>query len=131
MTDKNPQSTSKTNQLNFEIIKDTEAFWHNNEKWVIYKGNAMPLSEAPICVQDTIALIFLRDKKNRDYLKKIGYTSFAKAYDRWYQCVFRGLSKDSSFRNAKLKPEMFTWSCDDHKCNDRGKLCRLADIKKK
>lgn len=129
MTDKNPQSTIK--RLNLDIIKDTEPFWHNNEKWVIYKGNAMPLAEAPICVQDSIALIFLKDKKKRDYLKKIGYTSFAKAYDRWYRCVFGGFSKDSEFRNGKLEPGMFCWSCDDHTCSDRGKLCRLADLRKK
>lgn len=107
------------------ILEGTEAFWYNDEKWVIHEGQVMRFIEAPVKIQNMIALAFLKDEKSRAYLEKIGYTAFSKAMDRWYKCVIGALDEMPDFINGKFTPDVFNHTCTDYDCPHRGKFCSL------
>jgi DNA-binding CsgD family transcriptional regulator len=107
------------------ILEGTEAFWYNGEKWVIHEGKVMRFTEAPVKIQNMIALAFLKDKKSRAYLEKIGYTAFSKAMDRWYKCVIGALDEMPDFIDGKFTPDAYNHTCTDYTCPHRGKFCSL------
>ena len=115
-----------TKKLPAGIMEGTEAFWYNDEKWVVHEGKVMLFTEAPVKVQNMIAMAFLKDKKSRAYLEKIGYTSFSKSKDRWYKCVLGALDEMPDFINGKFTPDAYNHTCTDYTCPHRGKLCSLG-----
>ena len=119
------QQTQKLAKLLAELIEGTEAFWYNNEKWLIHDRQVMLLTEAPVRVQDMIVMIFLRDKKSRDYLEKMGYNAFSKGFDRWYKCVLGTLDETPDFADVNLNADVYNQVCSDYKCPHRGKFCNL------
>jgi len=108
------------------LIEGVEAFWYNNEKWLIYNGTAMRFTEAPAKVQNMIANQFLKDFKSRTYLKRIGATSFAGSFDFWYRCVIGALDEKPDFVNGKFTADAYNHSCNDYKCVHRGRFCSLG-----
>ena len=116
----------QTKKLPAGILEGTEAFWYNDEKWVVHEGNVTRFSEAPIKVQNMIGMAFLKDKKSRAYLEKIGYTAFSKAMDRWYKCIIGALDEMPDFINGKFTPDAYNRTCTDYDCPHRGKFCSLG-----
>lgn len=113
------------------VLEGTEAFWIEEDlidkKWVIHNRQSMRYCDAPVKVQNQIAMMFLQDKPSRTYLKNVlGITAFSKAFDRWYKCVVGALDGTPDFVNGRLHPDAFNSSCDDMSCMDRGKLCSVA-----
>ena len=107
------------------IIEGTEAFWYNNEKWVVHEGRSARFHEAPGSVQRMIAEAFMNDKRSQNYLRKTGITSFSEGFEMWYKCVIGGIDHVSDFQNGILTPDGFNNACNDHSCPHRGKLCSL------
>jgi DNA-binding CsgD family transcriptional regulator len=108
------------------IFEGTEAFWHDNERWIIHEGKVMRFTEAPTKIQDMIAMAFLKDKKSRAYLEKIGYTASSKAMDRWYKCVIGALDEIPDFIDGKFTADAYNRTCTDYDCPHRGKFCSLG-----
>ena len=111
------------NNIPAGIIEGTEAFWHEGEKWLIHNGTVMKFEDAPIKLKNMIAMAFLKDKKSRSYLNKIGCTSFSKGMDLWYKCVIGALDQVPDLVNGKLIADAYNSSCADYDCPHRGKFC--------
>jgi hypothetical protein len=120
------QQTEIKSNIPAGIIEGTEAFWFNNQKWLIHEGKATKFEDAPVKVQNMIAMAFLNDKKSRDYLKKMGVTAFSKGMDMWYRCVLGALDGTPDFKNGKFTPDAYNSACTDTKCPHRGKFCSLG-----
>lgn len=108
------------------IIEGTEAFWFDNEKWLIHQGEAMRFKDAPIKLRDMIAEMFLRDKQSIAYLTKIGVTAFSKSFEMWYKCVVGALDETPDFADGNLTADDYNHACTDYKCPHRGHLCSLT-----
>jgi hypothetical protein len=116
---------SETKKLPAGILEGTEAFWHEGEKWVLHEGKAMRFNEAPVKVQNMIAMAFLKDKGSRAYLKKIGFNAFSKAFDFWYKCVIGSLDEIPDFKDGNFTPDAYNRTCTDYSCPHRGIFCSI------
>lgn len=121
----NIMQKEQTKKLPAGILEGTEAFWHENEKWVIHEGRTMKFHEAPGYVQRAIANAFLNDTKSRNYLCRIGVTKFSTAFEMWYKCVIGAIDETPDFLNGKFTPDAYNRTCTDYNCQHRGKLCSL------
>ena len=108
------------------ILSGVEAFWHNNEKWVLCDGNPMLFDDAPGAIQRMIANAFMADKQSQHYLKRQGVTSFSNGFELWYKCVLGALDDAPDFINDTFTPDYFNNSCKDYDCPHRGKFCSVA-----
>lgn len=108
------------------IISGTEAFWFNDEKWLIHEGAVMLFTDAPCKIQNMIANLFLNDDRSRNYLKSVGITSFCEGFDMWYKCVIGALDDTPDFKDGKLTADAYNHACRDMDCPHRGRLCSLA-----
>lgn len=122
----NVMITNETKKLPAGIFEGVEAFWHNGEKWVIAGGMVSRFNEAPAKIQNMIAEAFLADKKSRNYLQKMGITSFEKGMDMWYKCVVGALDCTPDFLKDKFTPDAYNSTCTDYDCPHRGKFCSLG-----
>ncbi len=107
------------------IFEGTEAFWLNNEKWVLHNGKVQRFVDAPGKIQRMIAEAFLNDTRSRAYLRKTGITQFRQAFDMWYKCVVGGLDYVPDFvydTGIKMNPDAFNNTCAES-CIHRGKFC--------
>lgn len=105
------------------IISGTEAFWYENQKWIIHNGHTYKFEDAPGAVQRQIADAFMADKRSINMLKNIGITTFTAGFDRWYKCVVGALDSEADFENDTFKPDVYNSSCNETDCVLRGKLC--------
>lgn len=108
------------------IIEGTEAFWYNDEKWLIHEGAVMHFTEAPAKIQNMIANLFLNDDHSRDYLRKIGITSFREGFDMWYRCVIGALDQTPDFKDGNLTADVYNHACLDMDCPHRGRFCSIG-----
>lgn len=104
------------------IFSGIEAFWFENEKWVLYNGTKYRYNEAPTNVKAIIQKEFMNDKKSLSYIKKIGITAASEVFDTWYRCVVGGLDSTPDF-GKKFIPDSYNNMCSDMNCHHRGKLC--------
>ncbi len=107
------------------IFSGIEAFWYQEEKWVIAHGTTYRFHEAPSTIQQQIWKAFYNDKQSLAYLAKIGLSKHSEVFDRWYQCVVGGLDHIPDF-GQKLIPDAYNNMCDDMQCPHRGRLCGCA-----
>lgn len=122
----NLQQNNNSGKLPAGIMEGTEAFWHNNEKWLIHEGRAIKFCHAPAQIQRMIAEKFMADKKSIAYLKSMGITGFSEGFDQWYKCVIGAVDETPDFDNEKFIPDAFNTSCNDYSCPHRGRLCSMA-----
>lgn len=122
----NVQKQQSTGKLPAGIMEGTEAFWHNNEKWLIHDGRAIKFCNAPASLQRMIADRFLADKQSISYLKSIGITGFTAGFERWYRCVIGAIDETPDFDSGRFVPDAFNTSCNDYDCPHRGRLCSMA-----
>ena len=108
------------------IIEGTEAFWYNNEKWLIHEGVSMLFIQAPTKIQNMVVEIFRKDNRSQHYLVSQGLVQFSEQFDRWYQCVIGALDETPDFINGNLNADAYNHSCTDYSCPLRGKLCSIA-----
>jgi len=108
------------------IIEGIEAFWFDNEKWIIAGGMVMRFDEAPVFLQNYIVEIFRHDERSRNYLDKLGEKGFSKQFDMWYRCVVGALDETPDFADGNLNADAYNHACTDYKCPHRGKLCSLT-----
>lgn len=120
------QKFTLKNKIPAGILSDTEAFWHNEEKWIIHQGETMRFNDAPIKLRDMIAESFLCDTYSTTYLKKIGITGFSQGFEMWYKCVAGALDSTPDFTDGKFTADNYNYSCTDQNCIHRGKLCGRA-----
>lgn len=108
------------------IVEGTEAFWFENEKWLIHQGMAMHFNQAPTKIQNMVVEIFRYDTKSRELLEKEGLTKFSEQFDRWYKCVIGALDETPDFTNGNLNADAYNHACADYSCQLRGKLCSIS-----
>lgn len=108
------------------IIEGTEAFWFDNEKWLIHQGECMKFNDAPIKLRNMIAQKFLDDTQSRKYLSHIGITAFAMAFEMWYKCVIGALDETPDFVDGNLNADAYNHACTDYECPHRGQFCSLT-----
>lgn len=109
------------------IIEGTEAFWFDNEKWVIHNGQAMRFEAAPGEVQRLIANAFLADMTGRKYIReKMKITAFSAGFDAWYKCRIGALDETPDFKDGNLTADAYNHACRDNNCPHRGGLCSLT-----
>lgn len=108
------------------IIEGTEAFWFDNEKWLIHNGQTLRYNEAPTEVKRMIQEAFMADKVSHKIIKQAGITSLNETFDTWYRCVIGALDDAPDFVNGNLNADAYNHSCANHDCELRGKLCSLA-----
>lgn len=108
------------------IIEGTEAFWFDDEKWLIHQGEAMRFNDAPIKLRNMIAEMFLTDKQSRAYLTKIGVTAFSQAFEMWYRCIIGALDQTPDFTDGNLTADAYNHACKDYRCIHRGHFCSLT-----
>lgn len=104
----------------------TEAFWHEDEKWVIADGTIKRFHECDSRIQQPIWKAFIADQQSLAYLAKMGLTKASEVFDRWYRCVIGGLDSVQDFSNDKHTPDSFNNMCTDMQCPHRGRLCSCA-----
>jgi len=105
------------------MFEGIEAFWYENEKWLIYGSKVIKFTQAPVKIQNMIAEAFLKDKRSIKLIKSIGIKGFKDGFDKWYHCVLGGLDSESDFKNGKLIPDYYNNMCKESNCPIRGKLC--------
>lgn len=108
------------------ILEGTEAFWFDNEKWLIHNGEAMKFKDAPIKLRNMIVYLFKCDVQSRAYLTKIGVKAFSESFEMWYKCVIGGIDETPDFGCGRLQPDAFNNNCKDYDCPHRGRFCSLA-----
>lgn len=108
------------------IMKGTEAFWYNNEKWVIHEGKVFTYNEAPTHVKAMIQRAFINDKKSQQIMKKFNITGINVGFDTWYHCVIGALDETPDFIDGNLNADAYNHFCTDYSCPMRGKLCSLS-----
>jgi len=104
------------------IFSGIEAFWYENEKWVIAHGTVKRFHECDSTIQQPIWKAFMADKQSLAYLAKIGITKSSEVFDRWYRCVVGGLDHIPDF-DLKFTPDAYNNMCADMQCPHRGRLC--------
>ena len=114
------------NKIPAGIMEGTEAFWYNNEKWLIDQGEAKKFEDAPIKLRNMIANMFLSDNQSRAYLTKIGITAFSPAFEMWYKCVVGALDETPDFADGNLAADSYNHACRGYKCPHRGHFCSLT-----
>jgi hypothetical protein len=119
----NVMNQNEKEKLPAGLISGTEAFWHNNEKWIIHNGSTMRFSNAPGNLQRMIADRFLNDKHSIEIIKSTGITGFTEGFDRWYHCVVGAIDEVPDFESGKLQPDAYNNQCKNMDCELRGKLC--------
>jgi len=107
------------------IIEGVEAFWYNNEKWVMVEGHKMRFHDAPGSVQRMIATACMNDKPSKDFMKKQGVEKFSEVFDWWYKCVVGAYDNEPDFLNGKFSADAYNHACTDMSCPHRGKLCSV------
>lgn len=124
--------TKVMNSTNFHklpagIVSGLEAFWYNDEKWVIHNGQAMRFADAPGTVQRVIADAFLNDLPGRTYIReKMKITVFSAGFDTWYKCRIGALDETPDFTDGNLNADAYNHACSDNRCPHRGRLCSLT-----
>ena len=108
------------------IIEGVEAFWHDNEKWVAFNGQAMLFHEAPGRIQRMIAQACINDTKSQQYMKKYGVEKFSAAFDWWYKCVVGAWDHVPDFMNGKFTADAYNNNCTNTECEHRGRFCSLT-----
>ncbi len=108
------------------LIEGTEAFWFDNEKWVIHNGQTLRYNEAPTKIKQMIQTAFMNDEPSHKILKQAGINTLNETFDRWYRCVVGALDESPDFVDGNLNADAYNHSCADHTCQLRGKLCSLA-----
>lgn len=93
-----------------------EAFWYQNEKWVLANGTKSRFSESTPKVQQTIWKHFLADKQSHSYLAKMGVVKVSETFDRWYRCVVGGLDSVPDFLETRFEEDAYNNLCNDHTC---------------
>jgi len=117
------------NQMPAGIFNGTEAFWYENEKWVIAHGTVKRFHECDSSIQQPIWRAFMNDKQSLAYIAKMGITKSSEVFDRWYRCVVGGLDHVPDF-DHKFTPDAYNNMCTDMQCPHRGRLCsRAAGLK--
>lgn len=123
----NLQNREQATKLPAGVVgKGIEAFWYNNEKWLIYKGHSMRFIEASITIQNMIVMCFRMDKESRTVLTKMGITKFHEQFDTWYKCVVGALDHEPDILNDQLRADVYNSSCQNFECHWRGLLCGRA-----
>jgi len=118
------------NQMPAGIFSGIEAFWYDNQKWIIANGQVKLFDECDSTIQQPIWQAFLADKQSHAYLKKIGITKASETFERWYRCVVGGLDSVPDFDRGRFTPDKFNNMCTDTTCTLRGILCsRAAGLK--
>lgn len=103
-----------------------EAFWHEDEKWVLANGHRMRFKECDSSIRQPIWNAFLNDKQSLAYIAKMGIKKASEVFDTWYRCVIGGLDHVPDFLNDKLTPDAYNNLCGDFACPHRGRLCSRA-----
>ncbi|HET6558104.1 MAG TPA: hypothetical protein VFG54_12370 [Prolixibacteraceae bacterium] len=107
-----------------------EAFWHDDDKWVIAHGSVRRFHECDSSIQQPIWKAFMADKESLAYIAKMGIRKASEVFDTWYRCVIGGLDHVPDFDNDKLTPDVYNNMCGDFACPHRGRLCsRAAGLK--
>ena len=118
------------NQMPAGIFNGIEAFWYENEKWVIANGEVKRFHECDSSIQQPIWRAFMADKQSLAYIAKLGITKSSEVFETWYRCVVGGLDHVPDFLNGKFTPDFFNNTCPDLACPHRGRLCsRAAGLK--
>lgn len=118
--------TNKSNSpIPAGIFYGIEAFWHNDEKWVIAHGTTYRYNEAPTAVKSTIQREFMADKQSLAYMAKMGLRKANEIFDTWYRCVVGGLDSVPDF-DKRFTPDAYNNMCADMQCPHRGRLCGRA-----
>ena len=108
------------------IFEGVEAFWYNNEKWVLLEGTTVKFHDAPGWVQRMIADACRNDKRRVDYMKSKGVRAFSEVFDWWYRCVVGALDNVPDFVDGKFTADNYNHGCTKMDCLDRGKLCGFS-----
>lgn len=109
------------------IVSGLEAFWYDDEKWVIDNGKAMRFADAPGEVQRLIANAFMADMTGRKYIRdKMKITAFSAGFDAWYKCRIGALDDSPDFVDGNLNADAYNHACRDNQCPHRGRLCSLT-----
>jgi len=114
------------NKIPAGIFEGVEAFWFDNEKWLIHNGQAQRFQDATLKVKNIILDAFLKDETSRNYLKKIGITAFSEGFEMWYKCVVGALDETPDFKDGNLNADAYNHACKDYSCIHRGHLCSLT-----
>jgi DNA-binding CsgD family transcriptional regulator len=107
------------------IFSGIEAFWCDNEKWVIAHGTTYRYNEAPTVVKSTIQKAFMADKQSLAYMAKMGLRKANEIFDTWFKCVVGGLDSVADF-DRRFTPDAYNNMCADTNCPHRGRLCGRA-----
>lgn len=112
-------------QIPAGLFSGIEAFWYQNEKWIIANGSMQRFHQAPAGVQQIVWKAFFADKESQVIIKKMGITKLTDTFDKWYKCVVGGLDHVPDF-GKMLVPDDYNNMCADSDCAFRGKLCSRA-----
>ena len=93
------------------IVEGTEAFWFDNEKWLIHNGQAQRFEDATLQVKNIITDAFLADEAGKNYLKKIGITAFSVGFEMWYKWVVGALDETPDFVDGNLTADAYNHAC--------------------
>ena len=120
------QNETKT-KIPAGIFAGIEAFWYNDEKWIIMEGKVMRFYDSPSRVQRMVATAFMKDKAAHSYMRKIaGDPAFSRAFDFWYRCKLGALDEVPDFIDGNLNADYYNHACSDFECPHRGKFCSLG-----
>lgn len=122
----NVMEKNQEKKLPAGLFEGTEAFWYDNEKWLIHNGEIMRFTDAPTRIQDMVANLFLTDEPAKRYLRRIGVTAFSAAFDMWYKCKIGALDECPDFVDGNLNADAYNHACSDMNCPHRGKFCSLG-----
>jgi len=113
------------NNIPAGFFSGTEAFWHENEKWVIADGTVKRFEDCDSRIKQPIWKAFIADQTSLAYLAKMGVTKATETFDRWYRCVIGGLDHVPDFGKT-FTPDSYNNMCSDMQCPHRGRLCSRA-----
>lgn len=100
-----------------------EAFWYNNEKWVIANGARYRYNETPTHAKAVIQQAFMNDRQSLAYMAtRMNLKNANEMFDTWYRCVVGGLDSVPDF-GLKFTPDAFNNMCHDTQCKHRGSFC--------
>lgn len=107
------------------VISGMEAFYDEatNTKYLGIDGDIKRFDQWPTKVQNEVVAEFRNDKDSQAYLKAKGVTGFQDQFERWYKCVIGGFDGVPDFNAKGLCPDVYTNTCTNTSCPDRGKLC--------
>lgn len=117
----------KQSKIPAGIIEGIEAFWYNEEKWIIMDGRVMRFDDSPTHVRQMFTNAFRNDAESLRYLSKnAGKLTVSEAFDFWYRCKLGALDEAPDFVDGNLHADYFNHACKDYDCPHRGKFCSLG-----